>query len=199
MRKLHLIFRNADGSRKTLIIHCCHQNLSPAIVHWAMSEIIALKLFVRNGVQLYTEIIGAKYVEKRITPLFDDFNPHQVAKRQMRQRPFQKSPQPLSAKEISPSLEAKLEPELRAELLAERKPELSLKKRAENSCGENQLAVKSSQQQAAEFATTVKASFLRLFFKKPLSLLWEQCCLLLPAANHRAASHQEAYLARGAP
>lgn len=195
MRKLHLIFRNADGSRKTLIIHCCHQNLSPAIVRWAMSEIIAIKLFVRNGVQLYTEIIGAKYVEKRITPLFDDFNPHQVAKRQMRQRPFQKSPQPLSAKEISPSLEAELEPELRAELGAERKPE----KGTENNCGENQLAVKSNQSLAAEFATAVKASFHRLFFKKQLSLLWGQCCLLLPAANHRAASRQEAYLARGAP
>lgn len=71
MRKLHLMFKNADGSKKTLIIHLCQQNLAPEFVKTIMEELIALKLFERNGVQLCTEIIGAKYVEKKVTPLFD--------------------------------------------------------------------------------------------------------------------------------
>ncbi|MHC5247760.1 DUF2922 domain-containing protein [Enterococcus sp. LJL90] len=74
MRKLHLLFKNADGSRKRIVVECCHQNLSAESVRRAMEEIIALKLFERNGVQLYTEIVGAKYVEKRITIIFDDGN-----------------------------------------------------------------------------------------------------------------------------
>ncbi|WP_265459820.1 DUF2922 domain-containing protein [Enterococcus sp. HY326] len=176
MRKLHLIFRNADGSRKTLIIHHCHQNLSPALVRWAMSEIIALKLFVRNGVQLYTEIIGAKYVEKRITPLFDDFNPRHAAKQKMRQRLLKKSPEPLSAEKISPSSEAELEPK--------------------NGCCEDQLAVKPSQPQAVKFPTKLKANYTQPFFKKQLGLFGEQCCLLLSAGNHKAAPRPKAYLAR---
>ncbi|MHC5248271.1 DUF2922 domain-containing protein [Enterococcus sp. LJL90] len=75
MRKLHLQFKNADGSRKTIIIKLCHQNLSPEIVRQAMEDLIALKLFERNGVQLYTEIVGAKYVETRVTKIFDRFTP----------------------------------------------------------------------------------------------------------------------------
>lgn len=82
MRKLHLQFRNADGSRKTIIIQLCHQNLTPEIVRQAMADLIALKLFERNGVQLYTEIIGAKYVETKVTWLFDDFSRKEVAKTQ---------------------------------------------------------------------------------------------------------------------
>lgn len=75
MRKLHLQFKNADGSRKTIIIKLCHQNLSPEIVRQAMEDLIALKLFERNGIQLYTEIVGAKYVETRVTKIFDRFTP----------------------------------------------------------------------------------------------------------------------------
>ncbi|MHC5374534.1 DUF2922 domain-containing protein [Enterococcus sp. LJL120] len=75
MRKLHLQFKNADGSRKTIIIKLCHQNLSPESVRQAMEDLIALKLFERNGVQLYTEIVGAKYVETRVTKIFDCFTP----------------------------------------------------------------------------------------------------------------------------
>ncbi|WP_265456034.1 DUF2922 domain-containing protein [Enterococcus sp. HY326] len=74
MHKLHLQFRNADGSRKTMIIQLCHQNLSPEIVRQAMTDLIALKLFERNGVQLYTEIVGAKYAETKVTWLFMDFS-----------------------------------------------------------------------------------------------------------------------------
>lgn len=74
MRKLHLLFKNADGSRKRIVVECCHQNLSAEAVRRAMEEIIALKLFERNGMQLYTEIVGAKYVEKRITIIFDHGN-----------------------------------------------------------------------------------------------------------------------------
>ncbi|WP_265456879.1 DUF2922 domain-containing protein [Enterococcus sp. HY326] len=75
MRKLHLQFKNADGSRKTIIIKLCHQNLSPESVRQAMEDLIALKLFERNGIQLYTEIVGAKYVETRVTKIFDRFTP----------------------------------------------------------------------------------------------------------------------------
>lgn len=71
MRKLHLQFKNADGSRKTIIVQNCHQNLSAEAVRKAMEQLIALAIFVRNGVQLCTEIVGAKYVETHETLLFD--------------------------------------------------------------------------------------------------------------------------------
>ncbi|MHC5247454.1 hypothetical protein [Enterococcus sp. LJL90] len=47
-----------------------------------MADLIALKLFERNGVQLYTEIIGAKYVETKVTWLFDDFSRKEAARTQ---------------------------------------------------------------------------------------------------------------------
>lgn len=75
MRQLHLLFKNADGSRKRIVVEHCHQDLSPETVRQAMEAISALGLFERAGVQLYTEIIGAKYVEKKITVLFDDAEP----------------------------------------------------------------------------------------------------------------------------
>ncbi|MDH6364407.1 hypothetical protein M2139_001454 [Enterococcus sp. PF1-24] len=71
MRKLHLTFWNADGSRKTFIIHQVAQNLTPEKVYYLMGKLIDLQLFVKNGVQLCTAIHSAKYVEIITTPLFD--------------------------------------------------------------------------------------------------------------------------------
>lgn len=74
MRKLHLTFLNEDQTKKTLVIHCVHQDLSPAAVKEAMEQIIELDLFEKDGVRLMTEVYSAKYVEVIETPLFDNDN-----------------------------------------------------------------------------------------------------------------------------
>lgn len=71
MKKLHLIFLNEDGSKKTLVIRCVHQELTPAEVKEAMIQITELDLFEKDGVRLMTEVYSAKYVEIIETPLFD--------------------------------------------------------------------------------------------------------------------------------
>lgn len=74
MRKLHLTFLNEDQTKKTLVIHCVHQDLSPAAVKEAMEQIVELDLFEKDGVRLMTEVYSAKYVEVIETPLFDNDN-----------------------------------------------------------------------------------------------------------------------------
>ncbi|MDH6365787.1 hypothetical protein M2139_002810 [Enterococcus sp. PF1-24] len=71
MKKLHLTFWNQDGSKKTFIIQHAAQNLAPEKVYYLMEKLVALKIFVKNGVQLCTKIHSAKYVEIITTPLFD--------------------------------------------------------------------------------------------------------------------------------
>lgn len=71
MRKLHMTFLNEDGSKKTLVIHCVHQDLSPEAVREAMVQITELNLFEKDGVRLMTEVYSAKYVEVIETPLFN--------------------------------------------------------------------------------------------------------------------------------
>ncbi|MDH6364167.1 hypothetical protein M2139_001152 [Enterococcus sp. PF1-24] len=71
MKKLHLTFWNQDGSKQTFIIHHAAQNLAPEKVYYLMEKLVALKMFVKKGVQLCTKIHSAKYVEIITTPLFD--------------------------------------------------------------------------------------------------------------------------------
>lgn len=72
MKKLHMTFLNEDGTKKTLVIHCVHQELSAEAVKTAMVQITELDLFEKDGVRLMTEVYSAKYVEVIETPLFDD-------------------------------------------------------------------------------------------------------------------------------
>lgn len=74
MKKLHMTFLNEDGSKKTMVIKCVHQDLSPAAVKEAMEQIVELDLFEKDGVRLMTEVHSAKYVEIIETPLFEDIN-----------------------------------------------------------------------------------------------------------------------------
>lgn len=74
MKKLHMTFLNEDGSKKTLVIKCVHQDLSPSAVKDAMEQIVELDLFEKDGVRLMTEVHSAKYVEIIETPLFEDIN-----------------------------------------------------------------------------------------------------------------------------
>lgn len=71
MKKLHMTFLNEDGSKKTLVIRCVHQELTPAAVKEAMEQIVALELFEKNGLRLMTEVHSAKYVETIETVVFD--------------------------------------------------------------------------------------------------------------------------------
>lgn len=72
MKKLHLTFLNEDRTKKTLVLHCVHQDLSPEAVKEAMEQISELDLFEKDGVRLMTEVHSAKYVEVIETPLFDN-------------------------------------------------------------------------------------------------------------------------------
>lgn len=71
MKKLHLTFLNEDGTKKTLVVHCVHQDLEPEVVRDAMVQITELDLFEKDGVRLITDVYSAKYVEVIETPLFN--------------------------------------------------------------------------------------------------------------------------------
>lgn len=150
-----------------------------------MREIIALQLFVRNGVQLYTGIIGAKYVEKRITLLFDDFDPRQTSKRQMRQRPA-------AAATSQPHLPLAADSQIATEA-----PALA----AEAQAAAPQIAAEATSQQWAKLAPKAETSLPPQFLKKWQAAVWEQLGLLPPTTKSRraASSRQEAYLNWGAP
>lgn len=72
MKKLQLKFNTADGHKKNLVLNYVKADLDKNTVQTAMSKISASKLFEKDTVALYQEIVGAKYVERVETPVFEN-------------------------------------------------------------------------------------------------------------------------------
>ncbi|WP_125762873.1 DUF2922 domain-containing protein [Companilactobacillus hulinensis] len=70
MKKLQLTFKTAEGHKKDLVFNYVREDLDAPTVRKAMDAIIASKLFEKNSVQLYSEVVAAKYVERIETGLF---------------------------------------------------------------------------------------------------------------------------------
>ncbi|APX71912.1 DUF2922 domain-containing protein [Companilactobacillus allii] len=71
MKKLQLTFKTAEGHKKDLVFNYVREDLDAPTVKKAMDEIIASKLFEKNSVQLYTEVVAAKYVERVETGILE--------------------------------------------------------------------------------------------------------------------------------
>lgn len=70
MKKLQLKFKTAEGHNKNLVINYVKADLDPTVVKAGMDKIKASKLFEKNTVQLYQDIVGAKYIDRTETEVF---------------------------------------------------------------------------------------------------------------------------------
>lgn len=70
MKKLQLKFKTADGKNKDLALNYVKDGLDEKTVKEAMDKIQASKLFEKNTIQLYNEVLGAKYVDREESTIF---------------------------------------------------------------------------------------------------------------------------------
>lgn len=75
MIKLVSNFLNSAGKKHTLTIKDPNTDLSPAEVKQSLQLLTTLDVFEKDGVELFQEVVSAKYVETIETPVFtgDEF------------------------------------------------------------------------------------------------------------------------------
>lgn len=72
MKQLCLEFKNSDAKSRVLRLNNIDDNLDAETVRSAMTKIAATNMFIKKGIELYKEPVGAKYVERIETPIFSD-------------------------------------------------------------------------------------------------------------------------------
>ncbi|KAF1293095.1 DUF2922 domain-containing protein [Candidatus Enterococcus leclercqii] len=72
MKKLRMTFLNGEGKKHSLDPIVAATNLEPPTVRTVMEDLRDLELFEKDGIRLYAEVQGAKYIETIETPLFED-------------------------------------------------------------------------------------------------------------------------------
>ncbi|MFD1418340.1 DUF2922 domain-containing protein [Companilactobacillus keshanensis] len=70
MKRLQLSFKTAAGKKHDLVLNYIKDDLDPLAVKSAMDKITASKIFEKDTVQLYSEVLSAKYVERTETEIF---------------------------------------------------------------------------------------------------------------------------------
>jgi len=70
MKKLQLRFKTSEGSKRNLVLNYVKSGLDENTVRQAMDKISASKLFERVGVELYKEVLDAKYIDRTETKVF---------------------------------------------------------------------------------------------------------------------------------
>lgn len=70
MKRLQLRFKTAEGNKKNLVLSYVKSDLDQKITQEAMEKISASKIFEKDTVELYKEILGAKYIERVETEVF---------------------------------------------------------------------------------------------------------------------------------
>ncbi|WP_313468251.1 DUF2922 domain-containing protein [Carnobacterium sp.] len=70
-KSLELRFNTSLGKAKTMSVQDPILDLSPEDVQKSMADIIALDLFEKEGVNLYTSVVGARYVERVVEDIFE--------------------------------------------------------------------------------------------------------------------------------
>lgn len=70
MKKLQLGFKTAEGHKKNFTLSYVKADLDPKTVKEAMEKISTSKIFEKNTVQLYSEVLGAKYIDRTEAPVF---------------------------------------------------------------------------------------------------------------------------------
>lgn len=70
MKQLQLTFKNEAGKKQSLSLDYANQTLDEASAKTAMAKISALRLFNKDGIGMYDQSVGAKYVERNETTIF---------------------------------------------------------------------------------------------------------------------------------
>lgn len=70
MKKLQLRFKTAEGDKRNFVLNYVKDNLDENTVHQAMDKISASKLFEKDTVELYQEVVDAKYIDRTETKVF---------------------------------------------------------------------------------------------------------------------------------
>lgn len=70
MKKLQLRFKTSEGSKRNLVLNYVKSGLDENTVRQAMDKISASKLFERVDVELYKEVLDAKYIDRTETKVF---------------------------------------------------------------------------------------------------------------------------------
>lgn len=78
MKQLQMAFQNSEGKRSVLSLNDVKQDLDETAVKGAMQNIAQSKLFIKDDVAIYATVMGAKYVERTVTDIFDTQHPAKV-------------------------------------------------------------------------------------------------------------------------
>lgn len=70
MKKLQLRFKTAEGKKRNLVLNYVKFGLDENTVRQAMDKISASKLFEKDTVELYKEVLDAKYIDRTETKVF---------------------------------------------------------------------------------------------------------------------------------
>ncbi|WP_119318728.1 DUF2922 domain-containing protein [Companilactobacillus formosensis] len=70
MKKLQLRFKTSDGKKRNLVLNYVKAGLDENTVRQAMDKISASKLFEKDTVELYKEVLDAKYIDRTETKVF---------------------------------------------------------------------------------------------------------------------------------
>lgn len=69
-KELTLVFKNADGKHKNLVIANPAENLDEATVKAAMQKIVNTHAFEKLGKKEFEGIVSASYVDRTVTKVF---------------------------------------------------------------------------------------------------------------------------------
>ncbi|AMV60617.1 hypothetical protein ADU72_1258 [Pediococcus damnosus] len=72
MKQLDMEFVSSLGKVRHIKLKYVSEDLEPAAVKTAMTQLAGLKVFVKDDEELYAQPQAAKYIETINTPLFDD-------------------------------------------------------------------------------------------------------------------------------
>ena len=69
--KLELQFATEEGKSRSMSINEPALDLEPEVVQAAMETIAAQNIFVQEGVQIYNQVKGARYVTRSVDEIFE--------------------------------------------------------------------------------------------------------------------------------
>lgn len=69
-KELTLVFKNADGKHKNMIIAKPAENLDEATIKAAMQKIVDTHAFEKAGKKEFEAVVSASYVDRTVTQVF---------------------------------------------------------------------------------------------------------------------------------
>ena len=69
-KELTLVFKNADGKHKNMVIAKPAENLDEATIKAAMQKIVDTHAFEKAGKKEFEAVVSASYVDRTVTQVF---------------------------------------------------------------------------------------------------------------------------------